>query len=282
VLRAIDTARSRGLKLGALLELSRKLAKEHGLSFAPQAAEDAAVWRRDLLSHHILRLAFCNSEEKRRWFVQNEATLFQARLDKQTPEQVSDFMARHGLSFAPVPDEERMRFAHELRQVFLAVGATGRRSGGEADVGAAAAAMAGIALEGGGGGGAGAGAGAAAGAAAGAGGGRGGGGGGGGAEEDAVDFQSLRFFKVVFSQAADLVKRRQVFMAGGFAYVPHQRMLSIVENRFRVYLAYATAMANKCVVRGARGKAERASARARARGSALEGAHASAPRCGRP
>ena len=71
-----------------------KLAKENGLENL--GAVD--TFRKDNVSHHILRLAFCNSEEKRRWFVQNEATLFQARLDKQTPEQVSDFMARHGLS----------------------------------------------------------------------------------------------------------------------------------------------------------------------------------------
>ena len=65
------------------------------------------------------------------------------------------------------------------------------------------------------------------------------------AEEEAVAFETVRFFKVAFSQAVDLVKRRHVLLRGGFAYVPHGRMLSIVQNRFKAYLNYATAMANR-------------------------------------
>jgi DNA primase large subunit len=42
--------------------------------------QDEATWRKDQVSHHVLRLAFRSSEEQRRWFLTQEALLFRARL----------------------------------------------------------------------------------------------------------------------------------------------------------------------------------------------------------
>lgn len=84
--------------------------------------QNPETWRKDLVSHHILRLAFCNSEEKRRFFITHETTLFRARLEKQTPEQVADFMARHDISLTPVTDEDKLLHIEQLRTVYLISG----------------------------------------------------------------------------------------------------------------------------------------------------------------
>lgn len=64
--------------------------------------QDEESYRKDQVSHHILRLAYCQSEDKRRFFLQQEVVLFKMRLERQTPEQVAFFMSRHGLTFTPV------------------------------------------------------------------------------------------------------------------------------------------------------------------------------------
>ena len=38
--------------------------------------DDKDTQRKDRVSHHILRLAYCGTEEKRRWFLAQEVTLF--------------------------------------------------------------------------------------------------------------------------------------------------------------------------------------------------------------
>ncbi len=98
------------------------------------------MWRRDQVSHHILRLAFCNTEEKRRWFLMQETTLFQARLEKEKGTQVTAFLARHGLNFSIVSDDEKARYLPQLRQTLLAVG-LGDDASGESGAGADAASL---------------------------------------------------------------------------------------------------------------------------------------------
>ena len=70
------------------------------------------------MSHHILRLAFAGSEDKRRWLLATESALFKLRLESETPEQVSAFMSHHQLTFVPVSAEDRAAFAAPLKAVF--------------------------------------------------------------------------------------------------------------------------------------------------------------------
>lgn len=67
-------------------------------------------FRKDLVSHFILRLVFCKSEDDRRWFLTNECSLFKHRLDQLTQQQRKEFMARNGLAFEPVAVDERAEF----------------------------------------------------------------------------------------------------------------------------------------------------------------------------
>jgi DNA primase large subunit len=73
------------------------------------------------------------------------------------------------------------------------------------------------------------------------------GGGGGDDEKKPPKFETTEYFKVPFLQAVDLVRGRRVYLRGGFAYVPRQRTVAILVNRFTVYLKGALAMANKAL-----------------------------------
>ncbi len=60
-------------------------------------------------------------------------------------------------------------------------------------------------------------------------------------------FETTDYYKVPFLQAVDLVRGRRVYLRGGFAYVPRPRIVTILVNRFTVYLKGALAVANKAL-----------------------------------
>jgi len=151
------------------------------------------------VSHHILRLAYCQSEDQRKWFLTYECALFKYRAERETPERILAFMKRHELNFLEATDEEKVHYRVQLRQAWeanplpLAAGEEG---------GAAAA-------------------------------------------EPAAFSDREEFYKVPFLQAADLVRNRTVFLAGGYAFVPRARMVSALVARFRAYLSFSLVAANK-------------------------------------
>ena len=53
-----------------------------------KSLHSAETYRKDVVSHHILRLAFCSSEDKRRQFLASETALFKARLAALPPREV--------------------------------------------------------------------------------------------------------------------------------------------------------------------------------------------------
>lgn len=78
---------------------------------------------KDVLSHFFLRMAFCQTEELRRWFLSQESTLFRCeliaiapqrerplthavltryRLDKMTRDEKLHFMKLNGLAYQEV------------------------------------------------------------------------------------------------------------------------------------------------------------------------------------
>jgi DNA primase large subunit len=44
-------------------------------------------------------------------------------------------------------------------------------------------------------------------------------------------------FKIPFTQALDLVRARSVYLHGGFAYVPRDRLVSILAGKFKAYVS---------------------------------------------
>lgn len=151
VLKAIEAARTRGDKMDALKDLVKKECEAHmggdlthprengtwptrmGSAAAHRWCSNimpgtpppplvhpttaAEVVRIDQISHHILRLAFANSEDKRRWLLTHEVLLFRARFSASVAKQQQYFMQQHGLQFVTVPKPERDALRDELHAV---------------------------------------------------------------------------------------------------------------------------------------------------------------------
>lgn len=62
--------------------------------------------RKDHVSHFVLRLAYCRTEELRRWFVVQETELFRARFLHAKSQDIKTFMEHNNLAFTPVSTEE--------------------------------------------------------------------------------------------------------------------------------------------------------------------------------
>ena len=111
VLKAIDNARAK-----------RSIARAGGGGgTTPQEGEDFIkallqrhkLWQdseRDRLSHHVLRLAYCRSEETRRWLIASECALFKWRFETEPKaEVVAAFLKEHELNYQPVAVQPHYR-----------------------------------------------------------------------------------------------------------------------------------------------------------------------------
>ncbi|NP_001407376.1 DNA primase large subunit isoform 8 [Mus musculus] len=63
--------------------------------------------RRDHISHFILRLAYCQSEDLRRWFIQQEMDLLRFRFSILPKDKVQSFLKDSHLHFEAISDEEK-------------------------------------------------------------------------------------------------------------------------------------------------------------------------------
>ncbi len=78
------------------------------------SAEQKKNQRKDLVSHFILRLAYCRTEDLRRWFIAQECNLFKYRLERLDPQQRKEFMASNGLHYDLVSVEEHVQLGDKL------------------------------------------------------------------------------------------------------------------------------------------------------------------------
>lgn len=63
--------------------------------------------RRDHISHFILRLAYCRTEDLRRWFLQHECLLLRFRVGLMTAAEFARFMNLHGLAEDKLSGEDK-------------------------------------------------------------------------------------------------------------------------------------------------------------------------------
>lgn len=106
VLKAFETAKLRIKKddeafkavetvVSGFLELSRNTSKGKSALLYDQR-------RKDHISHFLLRLAFCRSEELRNWLVRYEALLFKFRYMKEEPADREAFLSSVHLDAIPI------------------------------------------------------------------------------------------------------------------------------------------------------------------------------------
>ncbi|XP_076831502.1 DNA primase large subunit [Brachyhypopomus gauderio] len=136
--------------------------------------------RKDHISHFILRLAYCQTEDLRRWFIQQEMDLFRYRFDDLISTYKTEFLHRNNLRYDPISADEKKLLKDRL------INSTYGFSGATIS------------------------------------------------EQD--------FYKVPFQDALDLVRLRKVFLQAGYAYIPHQDIVTIVLNEFRTTLSKALAL----------------------------------------
>lgn len=136
--------------------------------------------RKDHISHFILRLAYCQTEDLRRWFIQQEVDLLRYRFSVLTAKYKSEFLHRNNLQYDTIGMDEKKSLVDKLVNSSYAVS--------------------GITVE----------------------------------DQD--------FYRVPFQDALDLVRTRKVYLKAGYAYIPHQDIVTIVLNDFRTRLSKALAL----------------------------------------
>ncbi|NXE61353.1 PRI2 primase, partial [Calcarius ornatus] len=78
------------------------------------AEDDYEARRKDHISHFILRLAYCQSEDLRRWFLQQEMDLFRYRFNELTESLMQKFLEHVNLSFEAIGEDLKNQLANEL------------------------------------------------------------------------------------------------------------------------------------------------------------------------
>ncbi|CAG2164772.1 unnamed protein product [Oppiella nova] len=71
--------------------------------------------RRDQISHFLLRIYYCRSDELKKWFISRECEILRARLmDNSITADLPSILAKNGFNFQEVPEEERRRLMDQI------------------------------------------------------------------------------------------------------------------------------------------------------------------------
>ena len=134
-----------------------------------------------MCSHFILRLAYCRTEDLRRWFKTQETLLFKRRLERlEHTKDCKEFMEKNGVTFEVATPEARAERRDKL------IGLAGVTE---------------------------------------------------------ANFLITLYYKSPFQQALNLINNRAVYLEGGYAWVPLERLVSIIVNRFKLSLSKSLAQA---------------------------------------
>lgn len=115
VLRALEAALIRNKTPEETVQIYHRVSNQHQLSFnILSALNKEQILRKDLVSHYILRLAFCRSEDLRRWFVKYEVLLFQIKYNQAKAETKEKFISMLGAKFERVSEQEKQQLRAPL------------------------------------------------------------------------------------------------------------------------------------------------------------------------
>ncbi|XP_023557642.1 DNA primase large subunit isoform X2 [Octodon degus] len=84
-------------------------------SFRENLEDEYEPRRKDHISHFILRLAYCQSEDLRRWFIQQEMDLLRFRFGILPKDKIQNFLKDSHLHFEAISDEEK---SHREQDIF--------------------------------------------------------------------------------------------------------------------------------------------------------------------
>lgn len=99
-----------------LREIMRKVLPWNSTQAASRGIDLAAERKKDYISHYILRLAYCRSEDLRIWLVRYETLLFKYRWQMLLPEEKIFFLRHAELDVFPISNELK----NELADMFQA------------------------------------------------------------------------------------------------------------------------------------------------------------------
>ncbi|XP_029847563.2 DNA primase large subunit [Ixodes scapularis] len=80
----------------------------------PEDSAGAAILRKDNISHFILLLAFCQTQDLRRWFISMEIDLFRFRLQNESQAGLQDFFRDSKMDFKAISAEEKAAHAEDI------------------------------------------------------------------------------------------------------------------------------------------------------------------------
>ncbi|KAL4459160.1 hypothetical protein ABPG75_014025 [Micractinium tetrahymenae] len=106
VLKGIDDLKVKGFRPDQMQEKVIELYEKHMSASSREERQ-----RKDVVSHFVLRLAYCRTEDLRRWLIAQECDLFRARFREMLPSEQKAFMEANELPFRPLgrPDFEEVR-----------------------------------------------------------------------------------------------------------------------------------------------------------------------------
>ncbi|KAI8370234.1 eukaryotic and archaeal DNA primase, large subunit-domain-containing protein [Blakeslea trispora] len=113
VLRAIEAAslRNKDLKTELPQVLEQHLPLRSNLSKSVDLYEER---RKDHISHFVLRMAYCRSDDLRQWFIKQECTLFQYRFEQEPMEEKKNFLNDLNLNWKILTSEEKEAIREQL------------------------------------------------------------------------------------------------------------------------------------------------------------------------
>ncbi|PIA51062.1 hypothetical protein AQUCO_01100113v1 [Aquilegia coerulea] len=101
VLKGISDGLSRGKKSEEMKNLVRELWRTNMMHQNP-----SEMMNKDIISHFVLRLVYCRTEDLRKWFLKMETTLFRNRFNLETLDAQKAIMAEFDLPYKAVSKTE--------------------------------------------------------------------------------------------------------------------------------------------------------------------------------